>query len=264
MPSRNPMARARLARTTGESVMAVKRVVGRADGDPVGLLPGRRRGVHRGDDGLGQVGAGRSRGHPQPLQPACDAAAVPAGTVLFVERHQRAGRVDARRPPRIMQQHKCCQRVGFRLGRHQGAQFAGQSHALVAQFVADRRRTRRGPVALGEHRVDAREHVRRALREQLGRRHAQRNVRAANLLLGAGDALTHRGLALQQCAGDLGDRQTRNQPQRERQLRGALQRGVRAGEHHPQLVIADRVRVGAVGARPDVIEHSGQFLSGTD
>ena len=58
-------------------------------------------------------------------------------------------------PSRIVQQHKGGQRVRIALVGHQRAQFTGQAHALVAQLVADRRRSRRRPVALGEHRVDA-------------------------------------------------------------------------------------------------------------
>ena len=40
--------------------------------------------------------------------------------------------------------------------------------------------------------------------------------------------------------------------------------GMRAGEHHPQLVIANRMRVGVIGACPDIVHDSRQFLSGTD
>ncbi len=47
----------------------------------------------------------------------------------------------------------------------------------------------------------------RALWEQLARRYPERNVGAADLLLGAGDALRDGGFALQQRAGDLGEGQ---------------------------------------------------------
>ena len=162
-PSRNPMRQRAVGPHHRRIGHGGQLVVGRADGGPVGLLPGRCRCVHRGDNGLRQVGAGRPLRLPQPVQPVCDAATVPAVTVLFVERYQCAGRVDAGRPSRIMQQHKGCQACASDSRGHQGAQFTGQPHALVAEFVADRRRTGGGPVALGEHRVDAREHVGGAL-----------------------------------------------------------------------------------------------------
>ena len=66
-PSRNPMASARLARATGESAICEQPVVGRADRRPVGLVPARRRRVHRGDHRLRQI---RARLHPRPAAAA--------------------------------------------------------------------------------------------------------------------------------------------------------------------------------------------------
>jgi hypothetical protein len=37
---------------------------------------------------------------------------------------------------------------------------------------------------------------------------------------------------------------------------------MRARVHHPQLVVADRLRVEPVGAGSDLLDHRGQFLSG--
>ena len=76
-PSRKPIASARLARATGESVDLQQPVVGRADRRPVGLLPAGRRRVQRRDHRLRQIRSRRTRGQPQPLQPAGDPAAVP-------------------------------------------------------------------------------------------------------------------------------------------------------------------------------------------
>ena len=89
-------------------------VVGGADRGPVGLLPGRRRRVQRGDHRLRQIGPGRSLGPPQPFEPAADPAAVPPATVLLLERHQRAGVVHPGRSSRIVQQHQGRQGVRLR------------------------------------------------------------------------------------------------------------------------------------------------------
>ena len=97
-------------------------------------------------------------------------------------------------------------------------------------------------------------------RQQLGRRHPQRDVGVPDLGLGPGNALPDSGFGLQQRAGDLGDGQPGHQPQRQRQLRHSVECRMRAGEHHPQLVVADRVNV-HLGARPDLVDHRGQFLS---
>ena len=164
-----------------------------------------------------------------------------------------------------MQQYKCSQRVRITRVGHQRAQLTGQPHPFIAQLVADRGRSGGRPVPLGEHRVDAPEHVRCALRQQLGRGHPQRDVRVPNLALGPGDSLSHCGFGLQQRPGDLGHGEPGDQAQRQRQLRRPVQCGVGTGEHHPQLVVADRMRnARAVGAGADVVDHGGQFLSRTD
>ena len=83
----------------------------------------------------------------------------------------------------------------------------------------------------------------RPLRQQLDGGHPQRDVRTANLVLGPGDSLPHRRLGLQQRPCDLGHGEPGDQPQRQRQLRRAVQRRMCAREHHPQFVVADRMHV---------------------
>ena len=39
---------------------------------------------------------------------------------------------------------------------------------------------------------------------------------------------------------------------------------MRAGEHHPQFVVADGIHVDAIGARSDVVHHGREFLSRAD
>ena len=86
-----------------------------------------------------------------------------------------------------------------------------------------------------------------------------------NLALGSGDSLTDRRFGLQQRPGDLGHREPRDQSQGERELRSPVQCRVRAGEHHPQFVIADLVRdAPAFGAGTDVVDHGSEFLSRPD
>ena len=102
------------------------------------------------------------------------------------------------------------------------------------------------------------------LGKQLGRRHPQRDIGVPDLGLGAGDSLTDGGLGLQQCPGDLRDGQPGNKSQSQRQLRHPVECRVGAGKHHPQLVVADGMRVRVIGARPDLLHHGSQFLSRTD
>ena len=105
----------------------------------------------------------------------------PSAAVLLVERYQCPIAVHPGASPRIMQQHKGgqCLRVA-RVG-HQRAHLTGEPDTFVAQLVANGRRPRGRPVALGEHRVDAAEHVRRALSQQLDGRDPQRDVRVPDL-----------------------------------------------------------------------------------
>jgi len=133
----------------------------------------------------------------QAVQAAGDAAGVPPAAVLVLECHQRPGIVDPGRSPRIMQQHKGCQSMRLRLARHQCAQLLDQPYSFVAQFVPNRRRAQRRPIPLGEHRVDATEHVRRALGEQFGGWHPQRDVGVPDLVFGARDSLTDGRFGLQ-------------------------------------------------------------------
>ena len=87
----------------------------------------------------------------------------------------------------------------------------------------------------------------------------------AESALGPGDSLSHCGFGLQQRPGDLGHGEPGDQAQGQRQLRRPVQCGVGTGEHHPQLVIADRMRnARAVGAGANVVDHGGQFLPRTD
>jgi hypothetical protein len=148
--------------------------------------------VERRDHRLRQIrtwGAGR---HPQPVQASGDSAAVPPAAILFVERHQSAGVVNAGLASRIMQQDKGCKRLRIAIAGHQSAQFTRQPNSFVAQFIADRRRPGRRPVPLGENCVDAGQHMRRAFGQQLGRRYAQRDVGMPNLVLGPGNSLADR------------------------------------------------------------------------
>jgi hypothetical protein len=56
------------------------------------------------------------------------------------------------------------------------------------------------------------------------RRHAERDARVGDLLLGAEEALTHRALRHQERAGDLGRAHAGQTPQRQRDLGVEVQR----------------------------------------
>ena len=74
-------------------------------------------------------------------------------------------------------------------------------------------------VPLVEEQVDDAEHGRRALRQQVRRRHPVRDAGRGDLLLGAHQPLGHRGLRHQERAGDLGRGEPAQRAQRERHLR---------------------------------------------
>ncbi len=67
-------------------------------------------------------------------------------------------------------------------------------------------------------------------------------MRGLDLALRAGEALGHRGLLHQERRGDLGDGQSAEQAQGERDPGLHRKRGVAAGEHQPEPVVVDRTR----------------------
>jgi hypothetical protein len=72
------------------------------------------------------------------------------------------------------------------------------------------------------------------------RRQAERGASRLDALLGAADPLGHRRRRHQERPGDLGGREPRHRPQRQRQLRRRRQRQVTAQERQREGVVAQR------------------------
>ncbi len=98
----------------------------------------------------------------------------------------------------------------------------------------------RGEVALVEDQEDHRQHPGQPLADVALRRHAIGDVRGLDLGLGTGDPLRHRRLLHEERAGDLGDGEPADQPQRQGNSCFRGERGVAAGEDQPQPVVLHR------------------------
>ena len=139
-----------------------------------------------------------------------------------------------------MQQHQRQQPERLRLVGHQRAQQPREPDRLGAQLAAHQRVARGRGVALVEDQVQRRQH-RAEPRRQVGvARDLVGDPGAADLGLGAHDALRHRALGDQEGARHLAGGQPAEQPQRQRDARLLSQRGVAAGEDQPQALVGDR------------------------
>ena len=82
------------------------------------------------------------------------------------------------------------------------------------------------------------------------RGHLVPDMGVGDLALGADDPLAHGGLRDEERAGYLGGGQAADRPQRERDLRRLVKRGVTAGEDQPEPVIVEHA----------FLTHRGMFL----
>ena len=148
---------------------------------------------------------------------------------------------------RVLQQHEREQARGLGFVGHQRPEDAGEPDRLVAE-VGPNERTRRGRVTLVEDQVQDGEHTRQAFGQELGRRHAVGDRGLADLVLGADEALRHRGLGDQEGSGDLARGESAQGLQGERDARLHRQGRVAAGEDQPEPVVGDATHVGLVSS----------------
>ena len=131
--------------------------------------------------------------------------------------------------------------------RPAGSGSPGQQHVhdarepdrLRREVVADERVPAGGRVALVEHEVEHGEDGGEPVLQRVGRRLLDRDAGEPDLLLRPHQPLRDRRLRHQQRAGDLGDGQAADEPQRERHLRLGRQRRMTAGEHEPEALVGD-------------------------
>jgi hypothetical protein len=171
-----------------------------------------------------------------------DRGAVPQAAVLLLERHDLAGRVEARCASRVMQKHQAEQteRLGF--VRHQLGEQAGQANRLRTQVLADQLCPVASEVALVEQAIHHREHGPQTFGQLVIRRHPVGNASIPDLLLGPHQALGHRIVGNQERARDLRGGQTAQRPQCQGNLGLDRQCGVAAGEDQPKPVITNSIR----------------------
>ncbi|KLL96084.1 hypothetical protein NJ76_19475, partial [Rhodococcus sp. IITR03] len=123
--------------------------------------------MQRGYRGLHSVRAGWSSGERGDHQCAAllDHRAVPSGAVLRVEQHHGAGWIGARVSAGVDEQHQREQPAHLPFRRHQAVQDAREADCLLGEVGALQMFAAARGVALGEDRVQRREHHRQALRQ---------------------------------------------------------------------------------------------------
>ena len=111
----------------------------------------------------------------------------------------------------------------FGLVRHQLGERAPEPDRLRGQVAA-------AAVAFVEDQVDDREDGREPVRQEVGRRDAERNPGRPDLVLRPHQPLRHRRLGDEEGSCDLLGRQPAERAERQRNLRVQRERGVAAGE----------------------------------
>ena len=191
-------------------------LVERGDLHPVGRGRVARGRMTRGDRGLHLIRAGLTAAERgiEEIETVGDRARVPLGPVLFLERDEVARGVEAGAAAGIGQQEQREQAEGLGLVRHQRDERAGEPDRLRAQLDPHELGARGRGVALVEQQVENGEHGARSFRQRVRRRDAIRDARVADLVLGAHEALRHRGLGHEEGACDLGRGQSDERSQR--------------------------------------------------
>ena len=149
-------------------------------------------------------------------------------------------RAEARRPSRVREQQEREQAERLALVRHEPREQPGEPDRLLAEIAADRLGALGRRVALGVDEGDDAEHAVQALGEQLVGWYAEGDAGVGDLPARAGEAPLHGGLARQERARDLGDREAADAAQGQCHPRLGGQRGVAAREDHPQPVVLQR------------------------
>ena len=171
------------------------------------------------------------------------------------EQHDRAVGRGARGAPRFGEQQQREQSEHFGLVGHELREQAREADRLGAEVGADELVAVGRGVALVEHEVDDREHGAKPAGQLGVAGNAVRNLRVADLLLGAHEALRHRRLGHEERACDVRRLEPAEQPQRERDLRARRERRVTAGEDEAEAVVFHvALRFGALGA---LVEQRG-------
>ena len=126
---------------------------------------------------------------------------------------------------------------------------AVKADRLVADFLAHQFLAAGGLVAFVEQQVERLQHAVQPARQFLAGGNLEGNLRLADFLFGAGQALGDGGIGGQKGAADFRDAETAKGLQRERDLRFRGNQRMAADEHHAQAVVGDFL-VGEQRLRP--------------
>ncbi len=191
-------------------------------------------------------------------EPLRDAIAVPQATVLIFEENDRSVRVEPRLGPRVLQEHERCEPEHLRLRRKQPEEDPGQTDGLVAQRDAHVGAAARRRVPLVEEEVEDGGHGRQALRAFRRTRRLEGDLLRGDAVLGPRDPLLHRDVAHQERAGDLGNGEAADDPQREGDLLRGGELRVAAHEEQSEEVVAVVRVVELLGERALGVAQVGQ------
>ena len=214
---------------------------------PVGVGRAERPRVARRDRRLQRVrpaAPAELLGPVQRGQAAVDQQPVPPGPVLVEQQHRLPVGTSPGRQPRRLQLDQGRQAVHLGLGRHQLGQHPGQPDRVRAQCGPHPVVPGGGRVPLVEDQVDDLEHGGQPGRPLRRSRHLERHLLAGQRPLGPDDPLRDGGLGQQVGPGDLGGGQAAEHAQGQRDPGRGREHRVAGGEHQPQEVIVDLVRVG--------------------
>jgi hypothetical protein len=131
---------------------------------------------------------------------------------------------------RVLQQQQRSQAHDFHFARKQVQQQSRQPDGFLAQRQPDVNVAAAGGIAFVEQQVNHRGHRHEPVRALYRAGRFERDCGGSDAVLRPGDALLHRALADQERPRDLGDRQARNNAQRQWNLLGRGQFGMAADE----------------------------------
>jgi len=151
---------------------------------------------------------------------------------------------------RVVHQHQREQAGDLGLVRHQLGERAAEPDRLCGKVAP-------AAVALVEDEVDDREHCAQAIGQEMRGRDAERDARRLDFSLRAHESLRHRLLGNEERTSNFLRPQPAERPQRQRDLRVELERGMAAGEDELEALVRDRRLVHHVLHRFRDVEQAG-------
>ena len=193
-------------------------------------------------------------------QPFCDCHSVPERTVLLFEKHDFAGRIEARPRAGVLEKHEREQSHDLRFGGENSQQEPTKPYGLLAErdphgsAVAARR------VSFVEYKIDHRRDGSETLAAFNGPRRFEGNIGSGDPRLGARDPLFHCALAHEEGSRNLFDAQSRDDAKRQRDLVCLREIRMTTDKEKPEHVVAVMRLVQPFGHRRLVVVEIGNLL----